>query len=126
MIRIPFSHLWKHMVNVHGNLWTLPSRILFSSPNSRFSSDRCTQASQITLQKWTRELAAIKQYLPFHPLVDMANVLGQLDGGQKVGQDGRLVIVWDENDERKFLDGSVRQLVWLDLTYCSKKSDKVT
>jgi hypothetical protein len=78
--------------------------------------------SEISLRKWTRELA-VEQYLLLSPLVEMANVFGQLDEGQK-GQEVRLVTVWDENDTTKSPDGPVCQL-WLDLTYCGKKSDEV-
>jgi hypothetical protein len=78
--------------------------------------------SEISLRNWTRELVA-EQYLLFSPLVEIANVFGQLDGGQK-GQEVRLVAVWDEDNKRKSPDRSVCQL-WLNLTYCGKKSDKV-
>jgi hypothetical protein len=38
-----FSHLWKHMVNANGILKTVPYRIPFSRPKSRFPSDQCKQ-----------------------------------------------------------------------------------
>jgi hypothetical protein len=49
-------------------------------------------------------------------MVEMANLLGQLDGGQK-GQEVRLVTFWDEDDKTKSPNRLVCQL-WLDLTYC--------
>jgi hypothetical protein len=79
--------------------------------------------SEISLRNRTRELA-VEQYLLFSPLVEMANVFGQLDGRQK-GQEVRLVTVWDRGDTTKLPDGSVCQL-WLDFTYCGKKSDEVS
>lgn len=81
----------------------------------------CSPGKKI-LQNWTRELA-IKQYLLFSPLVEMANIFGQSDGGQK-GPEARLVTVWDEGNRRKLPNASVCQLQ-LDLAYRGKKSDKV-